>query len=457
MKGPKHATRDPANLPAWVVRPILFLAVGAVFVPTISHPEITVPPGFSVETFFAGPPLLHVSAIALSEDGNLYACDWGAFDDPGDSKIVRIDVSSRSASVLISGLPLSVPDAMLIGDGRPLLGTDLIAADHNSIETAFCCDGRVFRIDPLSGVHTTLAAGNPVFPPSGDPCGLALTSDGNFPSGLYVMDFMGASPDPPVLYRINDDGSQDVVLVEPAIWSQERTPFDIEFGPSSHGFAGNLYVADPSDLDGPPAIWQVTPSCDLLTFVSGEPLQSPRALEFGPGSLFGNDLFVLDHGDTTDTIRCVTSSGSFSVFAAGFVGECVDYNCGDMCFGPDDQSLYVALDDTIYCITITAVGVEDVPHGFDSGAGHMVATPCPFVVRTTIEYSVEVPGVVHLEVFDGAGRHISTLLSQGQSPGTYTVTWDGQDAAGVSVASGVYFARLTTARKTQTCQVVLIR
>jgi flagellar hook assembly protein FlgD len=44
-------------------------------------------------------------------------------------------------------------------------------------------------------------------------------------------------------------------------------------------------------------------------------------------------------------------------------------------------------------------------------------------------------------VYNVAGRLVKTLASGAQGAGTYTVTWDGSDDAGVRMAPGVYFLK----------------
>jgi len=61
------------------------------------------------------------------------------------------------------------------------------------------------------------------------------------------------------------------------------------------------------------------------------------------------------------------------------------------------------------------------------------------------------------EVFDAAGRRVALLLDEERPAGPGTLRWNGRDAAGRSVASGVYHARLRAAGKTQTTKLVLVR
>ena len=68
--------------------------------------------------------------------------------------------------------------------------------------------------------------------------------------------------------------------------------------------------------------------------------------------------------------------------------------------------------------------------------------PNPFNPATNIEYSIPEASFVQLKVYDLLGNEVTTLVSKKQSVGVYEVVWDGTDAKGAQVASGVYIYRL---------------
>ena len=68
--------------------------------------------------------------------------------------------------------------------------------------------------------------------------------------------------------------------------------------------------------------------------------------------------------------------------------------------------------------------------------------PNPFNSATTIRYRLEKPGRVRLEIFDIQGQKVKTLANGDARPGVYQVEWEGRDASGRPVATGVYLARL---------------
>ena len=71
------------------------------------------------------------------------------------------------------------------------------------------------------------------------------------------------------------------------------------------------------------------------------------------------------------------------------------------------------------------------------------AFPNPFNPKTTIQYDIPAETDVTLAIYDVQGRKVHTLENEHKSPGTFQVEWDGLNSAGVRVASGLYFVRMT--------------
>ena len=73
--------------------------------------------------------------------------------------------------------------------------------------------------------------------------------------------------------------------------------------------------------------------------------------------------------------------------------------------------------------------------------------PNPFNPETTISHQLPESGRVVLTVY----------TSQGQEVGTYTIRWDGRDAVGGQVASGVYFYKMRTADFSDSKRMMLLK
>jgi flagellar hook assembly protein FlgD len=62
-----------------------------------------------------------------------------------------------------------------------------------------------------------------------------------------------------------------------------------------------------------------------------------------------------------------------------------------------------------------------------------------------------------LAIYDVRGALVHELLSGTVSAGTQRVVWDGSDAHGKEVGSGVYFCRLEAGELSETKRMVLLR
>jgi hypothetical protein len=83
--------------------------------------------------------------------------------------------------------------------------------------------------------------------------------------------------------------------------------------------------------------------------------------------------------------------------------------------------------------------------------------PNPFNPTTNISYSLVNSGAVKLEVFNIVGQLVSTVVDEVQSAGVWTVRWNGTDAAGKHVSSGMYLYRLTTSSFVSTKKMMFIK
>ncbi len=88
--------------------------------------------------------------------------------------------------------------------------------------------------------------------------------------------------------------------------------------------------------------------------------------------------------------------------------------------------------------------------------------PNPFNPTTLISYTITGGNEsrmvqTRLEVFNVLGQKITTLVDKAKAPGTYTVQWDGRDEAGSTVASGIYFYRLSRGDQTESKKMMLLK
>jgi hypothetical protein len=83
--------------------------------------------------------------------------------------------------------------------------------------------------------------------------------------------------------------------------------------------------------------------------------------------------------------------------------------------------------------------------------------PNPFAGSTTVRYALPSAGHVKLEVFDVEGRLVSVLVDETQSAGMKSAVWEGTDARGSEMPSGVYFYRLTACGEERNLKMLLLK
>jgi hypothetical protein len=83
--------------------------------------------------------------------------------------------------------------------------------------------------------------------------------------------------------------------------------------------------------------------------------------------------------------------------------------------------------------------------------------PNPFNPATRIHFSIASGSHVSLRIYDVTGRLVRTLVDRRLAAGRRVESWNGADAAGRSVASGIYFYRLVAGDFVQTKKMVLLR
>ncbi len=83
--------------------------------------------------------------------------------------------------------------------------------------------------------------------------------------------------------------------------------------------------------------------------------------------------------------------------------------------------------------------------------------PNPFNATTQIRYQIPQAGHVILKVFNTLGQEVRTLADSRQEAGEYVVRWDGRDAEGGDVASGLYFCRMEAGGFSRSMKMVLLR
>ena len=78
--------------------------------------------------------------------------------------------------------------------------------------------------------------------------------------------------------------------------------------------------------------------------------------------------------------------------------------------------------------------------------------PNPFNPTTQIKYDLIKEGMTSLIIYDLAGKEMEVLVNENQSPGNYTIQYDGSP-----LASGVYFCRISSGQYSHIIKLVLVQ
>jgi len=78
--------------------------------------------------------------------------------------------------------------------------------------------------------------------------------------------------------------------------------------------------------------------------------------------------------------------------------------------------------------------------------------PNPFNPVTQIEYSINTPGLVQLDLFDIRGNHVKSLINEEKAVGSFNVSLNGGN-----LSSGVYFYTMVKEQQSVTKKMVLLK
>ncbi len=155
-----------------------------------------------------------------------------------------------------------------------------------------------------------------------------------------------------------------------------------------------------------------------------EPAEFTLVYTWGLGDLRGDPLFV------------DPANGDYRLQAGS---PCIDAGDPDSPLDPDGSIADMGAFPSPYGKPV-AVQATPPPKTFSLSQN----VPNPFNPSTTIQFSLPQAGPVSLSIYDVNGRRVRTLVDGRADVGRHSVIWDGRDALGREVASGVYLYRLTT-------------
>jgi hypothetical protein len=150
-----------------------------------------------------------------------------------------------------------------------------------------------------------------------------------------------------------------------------------------------------------------------------------------PAMGYDEDLNTAGYCETGDVVR-------FSLFRPS-TGEMYDLVSDNI--SPWEDNL-------IDIVTSMSISYGNHAHGYELSSVY----PNPFNPSTTINFTVTDNIDLSLVIYDMKGRVVETLINGNMNPGVYNVNWNAKD-----IASGIYFARLSSASNEQIQKLMLVK
>ncbi|HOX27108.1 MAG TPA: FlgD immunoglobulin-like domain containing protein [Candidatus Krumholzibacteria bacterium] len=351
-----------------------------------------------------------VSDVAVDADGNVYAAAW-RYDG-----VHVLDVADPHSPLEIGFLPTPahVIEALAVAGDRLYLATGMGGADLVVADIA----------DPTQPAVAATAN----TPYSGE----AVAGDGDLIA-------LGCTSSHLVLFTFAAPGSLlmrgELAFAGRMVAGVAVTGKTVYVAIDGYGaFPSGVAVVDAADPDAPVAVGFVE--------TVGRPFRV--AAHDGWVYLTGEAVHVIDARDPAAPVVVASLH--------------TDYDCRAVAVG---SGRLVAADEYAN-VTVSlpqCVGVTDVAPARSPRAAAVLLSPYPNPCnpQAVIAFTLAAPGPARLTLHDARGRLVARLCDATVAAGRHAFTWTGRDAAGRTVASGIYFARLVAGGAVQTRAVSLVR
>ena len=118
-----------------------------------------------------------------------------------------------------------------------------------------------------------------------------------------------------------------------------------------------------------------------------------------------------------------------------------------------DYPLTVLVGSPDYVLAKTEALIAQLPEAFTLGQNY----PNPFNPETNIPFTIAAPSYVEIGIFNLMGQRVATLESRWFDMGQYSVRWNGKDAQGNQLSTGVYIYSLESAQFRQAKKLILVK
>ena len=160
--------------------------------------------------------------------------------------------------------------------------------------------------------------------------------------------------------------------------------------------------------------------------------------------------------ETTPIVRDIDSDGDFEIFVPTTMGlKAIDIKSA--LGSRSTWSMHRANSSRTGYASLTFVSVEkdeaSIPNNFLVSPNY----PNPFNPSTTLDINTNINGNLVVSIFDVSGRVINTLMNNELPAGRHRVSWNGENAIGDIMPTGVYFIKVVSNDKVHLQKVMLIK
>jgi photosystem II stability/assembly factor-like uncharacterized protein len=155
-------------------------------------------------------------------------------------------------------------------------------------------------------------------------------------------------------------------------------------------------------------------------------------------------FYTTDLGDTWDEISTPEETASDYIVSGMFFNTKMGYVF-------TDNGLVLRFEDQV--TAISDPDFTNVPNQYRLSQNY----PNPFNPETKISFSIPKAGDVTIKIYDIQGREVTTLVNASMNAGTHEVVWNGTNASGFRVASGLYVYTMKSADQVLSKKMVLMK
>lgn len=124
----------------------------------------------------------------------------------------------------------------------------------------------------------------------------------------------------------------------------------------------------------------------------------------------------------------------------------------------EDSSLISAVEDPMLNPDPSILEFDNSDYGADDRNQFIISNfPNPFNDRTNINFKISAPNFVRIMIYNIMGGEIKTLVNEWKPMGSYQISWDGKDANGINLPSGLYILQIQSSEANQTKKIILMK